>query len=106
MEIYSVLIVTNLVGSVLTRSIPPYDLCMENCGEDPFEEDVIETTMVEMCRDMCNEDEKDRCIGANLHNEVEKRNCWRRAFNRCIVRCGDQLECLLFCYQNYSQGAN
>ncbi|TGZ56864.1 hypothetical protein CRM22_010097 [Opisthorchis felineus] len=78
------LITIGLLDSALTRSIPKYDLCMEACGEDPHEDNKFVVTVVEMCRDQCDKEERTRCIEENRQNEAEIRNCWKAALNRCI----------------------
>ncbi|KAG5442416.1 hypothetical protein CSKR_200273 [Clonorchis sinensis] len=88
-----------LMGSVLTRSIPPYDLCMDECGEDPPHVDPEEIHRVEWCRHRCNAEERTRCLDANADNEREKINCWRESLFRCFARCGKIQQCLRICQQ-------
>ncbi|TGZ75763.1 hypothetical protein CRM22_000204 [Opisthorchis felineus] len=72
MLIYMLFIVIGLLECVLARSIPPYDLCMEGCGDDPRPGDIAETRRVELCRDQCNRDERTRCLAANEDSERGK----------------------------------
>ncbi|TGZ52518.1 hypothetical protein CRM22_010597 [Opisthorchis felineus] len=76
-----------LVGA-LSRSIPPYDSCMEACGEDLLEDDVLEINDL-VCRDQCNSEERGRCLAKHQNNEDEIRKCWKEALDRCVARCGD-----------------
>ncbi|TGZ56863.1 hypothetical protein CRM22_010097 [Opisthorchis felineus] len=77
-------------GGIITKGI-------EACGEDPHEDNKFVVTVVEMCRDQCDKEERTRCIEENRQNEAEIRNCWKAALNRCIVRCGDDADCLKMC---------
>ncbi|TGZ54730.1 hypothetical protein CRM22_010569 [Opisthorchis felineus] len=83
MLLFVMLVTFSLLECFLTRRIPEYHLCMENCGDDPLDgsEDVI------MCRDNCNEHELQRCKAKNVGDRVETRKCWKRALDRCIVFC-------------------
>ncbi|KAG5442414.1 hypothetical protein CSKR_200272 [Clonorchis sinensis] len=96
MAILFMLIATALLVSVLPRNIPPYVLCMAGCGELPLR-DRAETRRVELCRDQCNREERNRCLAAHQDNEREKRKCWKAARDRCIDRCGDDPRCIEFC---------
>ncbi|KAG5442194.1 hypothetical protein CSKR_100224 [Clonorchis sinensis] len=96
MRTFFLFITIGLLKSAMTRSIPKYDLCMEACGESPFD-DLVELTKVEACRDTCNEEEKIRCIAKHQNNEQQKLKCWKDALDRCIVRCGDDGNCLEMC---------
>ncbi|TGZ54729.1 hypothetical protein CRM22_010569 [Opisthorchis felineus] len=71
MLLFVMLVTFSLLECFLTRRIPEYHLCMENCGDDPLDgsEDVI------MCR------------AKNVGDRVETRKCWKRALDRCIVFC-------------------
>ncbi|KAG5442265.1 hypothetical protein CSKR_100152 [Clonorchis sinensis] len=105
MAIRFMVIAIGLLESVLTRSIPPYELCMEACGEDPHEDNKFVVTVVDMCRDQCNKDEKNRCIEENKQSEVKIRKCWAEALTRCIVRCGDDADCLKICREFHTPPA-
>ncbi|TGZ75761.1 hypothetical protein CRM22_000204 [Opisthorchis felineus] len=105
MLIYMLFIVIGLLECVLARSIPPYDLCMEGCGDDPRPGDIAETRRVELCRDQCNRDERTRCLAANEDSERGKRKCWNDARDRCIDRCGNNRECKQVCRALHAQPA-
>ncbi|TGZ48812.1 hypothetical protein CRM22_010943 [Opisthorchis felineus] len=64
MTICVMLITLSLLEGFLTRRIPEYDLCIENCG-DPLLEDPVELHKVFVCSDKCNEDELKRCKGSS-----------------------------------------
>ncbi|TGZ52522.1 hypothetical protein CRM22_010599 [Opisthorchis felineus] len=99
MVICVMFITIGLLEVVLTRSIPPYELCMERCGEDPPRREVWRFRRVEMCRDRCNREERIRCLAAHPNSKREKRKCWKAARDRCIERCGNYLGCIQICRQ-------
>ncbi|KAG5442422.1 hypothetical protein CSKR_108607 [Clonorchis sinensis] len=86
-----------LVNSCFARSIPEYFLCMEECGEDPHEDDISEVRKVEFCRDKCNMEERNRCIEYYQNNVSKKVECWKDALRRCIIPCGDDVGCIEVC---------
>ncbi|KAG5442412.1 hypothetical protein CSKR_108604 [Clonorchis sinensis] len=92
-----VFLLTVLVGTAFTRSIPEYELCMDACGEDPHEDDISAVANVAVCRNRCIRDEKNRCLEKHHDKQPEKRKCWEDALFRCIVLCGDEADCLHTC---------
>ncbi|TGZ52521.1 hypothetical protein CRM22_010598 [Opisthorchis felineus] len=94
-------IILGILGSILARSIPQYDLCMDLCGEDPHEDDIAEVANVDACRDKCNEEETNRCLSEHFQNNEEQQKCWMAGRQRCASRCGDDVDCILTCEFNY-----
>ncbi|KAG5442411.1 hypothetical protein CSKR_108603 [Clonorchis sinensis] len=105
MAIYFICIAAGLLQSVVAWSIPQFDLCIEACGEDPQEDDYIAFEKMELCRDVCNYEERNRCLERQKKNKAGLRKCWRDALNRCIVRCGDNERCLQTCHALYTRPA-
>ncbi|TGZ37688.1 hypothetical protein CRM22_011324 [Opisthorchis felineus] len=102
MGICFIFLTIGLLKNVSARSIPEYDLCMEACGEDPHEDDFAETIKVDACRDKCNYEERNRCLEKHKHSVVQKRECWKSALDRCIVRCGDYPICIQMCRYSHT----
>ncbi|KAG5442365.1 hypothetical protein CSKR_200231 [Clonorchis sinensis] len=97
LTIYFVLILLGPIEEALSRSIPTHDLCIEACGDDPHEDNILETFEVEVCRDQCDKEEKERCLAKHKGNEAEEKECWQQAYLHCMLRCGDLKSCVETC---------
>ncbi|KAG5440945.1 hypothetical protein CSKR_113539 [Clonorchis sinensis] len=95
-----VLLTFILMEGFLSRQIPEYHRCIENCGEDPLD-DLEERRKFDACRDKCNEDELNLCMG-DVPDAARRRRCLKEAQKRCIADCCDEERCILFCQFVYS----
>ncbi|TGZ64086.1 hypothetical protein CRM22_006551 [Opisthorchis felineus] len=82
------------------RPIPDYDQCLEKCGEDPLD-DAEKSHEYDECRDKCVEDGHKHCIGTST-DPVRRRKCTQEAQKRCIENCGDEEDCIEFCFYIYA----
>ncbi|KAG5442407.1 hypothetical protein CSKR_108598 [Clonorchis sinensis] len=105
MAIFPMFVAIALLECVLSRSIPPYELCMEGCGPDPPRRDIAGIRRVELCRDRCNREERSRCLAAHPNDKPAISKCWTDARDRCIERCRGEQMCIRICRNLHAQPA-
>ncbi|TGZ73413.1 hypothetical protein CRM22_001541 [Opisthorchis felineus] len=96
---FIMLIATALLSNVLAEDLMEYDSCMAAC-EEKFAGDT-DNDQFEVCKDSCNEDQKDRCVAADPQAEE---TCLKAGEQRCKDRCEEDSDgCPLLCEALFSK---
>ncbi|TGZ55882.1 hypothetical protein CRM22_010283 [Opisthorchis felineus] len=85
MIIFIALFTFGLLTGFVTRRIPDYDQCIENCGKDPLD-DLEESRKFDACRDECIGVELNVCVGEAI-DAANRRKCMKKARKRCVEDC-------------------
>ncbi|TGZ55886.1 hypothetical protein CRM22_010283 [Opisthorchis felineus] len=73
MIIFIALFTFGLLTGFVTRRIPDYDQCIENCGKDPLD-DLEESRKFDACR-------------GEAIDAANRRKCMKKARKRCVEDC-------------------